>query len=259
MESPVIVDQHATVKRISLPGVWKVPLMEKLFYMILKQKYKNCFEWFGPHSYLILSLLFGGLLGDSYAQKRSLKTRFFFQQTSLHVDYIMKLHQIFADADYCSSKRLKLKKIIKKGNKVYFTYRFNTWSFGSLSFLHDIFYINDKKVIPNNEMLHLFLSPFALAIWTMDDGSRHGKGFRWYTNDFQKEELERLALFLFDKYKLKVTLHCTRQVDRYVLYVNVDSMEIFKNLVKPYIVPSMFYKLEKSRLSILFFYKKVFS
>lgn len=205
----------------------------------LRTKKENC------HSLDILSILFGALLGESYAEKRGPRVRFFFTQSRIHVEYLMKLHNVLANAGYCSRTKPKLKKSIKKKGLVYFSYGFNTWSFRSLVFLYELFYKEGKKKVPCNKALDLYLTPYALAVWRMHDGRAHQKGFHWYTNCFTKDDLERLTFFLFQKYSLKVSVQKSRQENRYVIYLSVNSMSRFVELISPYIVPRMQYKFLK--------------
>ena len=141
----------------------------------------------------------------------------------------------------------------------------------------DLFYSTGKKVVPNKQFLDLFLTPLAIAVWVCDDGSRSGKGFKFCTNSFSKEEIQLLCDILYKKYNLKgrpnktgfskktgkiqcnrpavdcnqpFRLQCNRRLDcnqpfrlQYCLYIRQESMSAFIGLVKPFIVPSMHYKL----------------
>ena len=66
------------------------------------------------------------------------------------------------------------------------------------------------------------------------------------TNCFSYEDLERLTLFLSNKYKLKCSLQ--RQGSQYRLYIYKESIPIFSSIVKEHMVPSMYYKLEPKLL-----------
>jgi hypothetical protein len=49
-----------------------------------------------------------------------------------------------------------------------------------------------KEIIPNN--LDMYLTPLALAIWFMDDGSKSGKGAKIATNCFLLDDFKFLCL-----------------------------------------------------------------
>jgi len=99
----------------------------------------------------------------------------------------------------------------------------------------------DKKRIPSNIYLDQYLTPSALAVWFMDGGSKASGGAKISTDCFTKEDLERLILFLFDKYNLNCSLH--KQGTQYVLYIPEKSMPLFSGIIKKYMVASMYHKL----------------
>ena len=60
----------------------------------------------GPHNKDVLSIIFGSLLGDAYAEKRAggLGTRINFYQEAVHVEYLYSLHKLFSNLGYCNPK-----------------------------------------------------------------------------------------------------------------------------------------------------------
>lgn len=77
----------------------------------------------------------------------------------------------------------------------------------------------------------------------MDDGSKLGKGARIATNCFTFNEVLFLCEVLHNKFNLTVTVHTGGKDKGHVLYIHKHSMNIFSNLVKPYMLPSLYYKL----------------
>lgn len=210
------------------------------------------------HDFEVVCTLFGSLLGDLYAQKSGLSTRFRFWQGESNQAYLMWLHQYFAERDYCSPKipkrteHRKFKIGIIHGKRtrtpesvegLNYAYSFTTFSYSNLNWLFEAFYVNKKKVIPDNILLEQYLTPRALAFWLMDDGSFHKKGKTvvFCTESFEKGELERLCGFLKVQYDLVCTLQKYRQ--NYRIYLRVHSFHKFKMLVQPYLHESMLYKL----------------
>jgi hypothetical protein len=124
----------------------------------------------GPHNSDIISVLVGSLLGDGYAERlKSGGVKFKFRQSIEHKDYIFWLHKFFNSRGYCSNN-LPVCFTQKYGDKLYEAYRFNTYSFTSLLWLYKLFYTHSKKkVIPAN--IADYLTPLALAIWILDDGT----------------------------------------------------------------------------------------
>ena len=191
----------------------------------------------GPHDKDVISVLVGSLLGDGHAERlQSGGVRFRFRQSVDHKDYLFWLWDFFKNRGYCSNN-LPVH-YIQKGQ--YEAYRFGTYGFSSLLWLYKLFYNNNKvKVMPKN-IADLF-TPLALAILIMDDGSWKDPGVRIATNCFTKEEVELLSLALETKFNLKSSLHKNNM--RYQLYIKKESIPLLRELVLPYTVPSMLYKL----------------
>ena len=194
----------------------------------------------GPHNFEVIQALVGSLLGDRHLEKRGNGIRAKFEQTNRNVEYLMWFHKFFAVRGYCSEQTPKLFKLIKKNNFVYHGYKFTTYSFSSLYWLYEAFYINKIKHLPI-ELLSEFITPIALAIWFIDDGSVLGKGYKIATSCFEKQELDKLCLFLYNKYDLECSLH--KDGKYFSLYIKSTSTHIFATLVKPYMINSMKYKL----------------
>jgi len=97
------------------------------------------------------------------------------------------------------------------------------------------------KTIPYE--IEKYLTPLSLAIWFMDDGSNLGKGAKIVTNCFTYKELQFLCEIIFKKYNLIVTLQSGGKNKGYSLYINSKSMPLFSKIVKPYMLPSLNYKL----------------
>lgn len=85
-----------------------------------------------------------------------------------------------------------------------------------------MFYNNKKKVIPLN--ISDYLTPLALAIWIMDDGTWKKPGVRIATNSFTLEEVELLKLTLENKFNIKSSLHKNNK--QYQLYIKGESIAL---------------------------------
>lgn len=98
------------------------------------------------------------------------------------------------------------------------------------------FYKNGRKVIPF-ELLDNF-TEVSLAFMFMDDGSKTKCGYVIATNCFNKDELTKFRAFLIEKFGIETSLHKNN-----VLYIKANSKDTFTNIVNPYIIPCMQYKL----------------
>jgi hypothetical protein len=81
----------------------------------------------------------------------------------------------------------------------------------------------------------------------MDDGSLYkNKGLKFFTNCFTLKEIKFLQNILLEKYNLESTIHKTGNINQYNIYILKSSMNNLINIVKPYIHPTMMYKIINS-------------
>lgn len=178
----------------------------------------------------------GGLI---FGNARSKNARLEFQQSLAHVSYILFVFNILSH--YCSSSP-SLKSGIRAGNRFY-GLRFFTRSMPCLTELHSIFYPNGIKVIPQN--IYNMLTPVALAHLIMGDGSVQRSGLTICTNSYAVQDIVRLMNVLVIRYRLECKIRevrSNRKLD-YTIYIRQDSMPLLRTIVKPYLHPSMLYKL----------------
>ena len=213
----------------------------------------------GPHNLDIISVLVGCLLGDAYAAKSKKDipgTNFRFRQSGRHKDYLFYLYNFFYTRGYCTNSGPRGYKttlinaaVPNKKTKTYYGYEFDVFTFSSLNWLYDLFYLNGIKII-SPEIIN-YLTPMSIAFLIMDDGGwvSGSKSVRIATNNFTLQEVELLR----DIFKAKFNLDCTIQLlskkgdktpkDKYSLYIKVSSLPRLRELVLPYMHPSMLYKL----------------
>ena len=204
----------------------------------------------GPHNFNILQVIIGSLLGDGHLEKRSkgIGSRLIIEQTNQNVEYLMWLYKFFYVQGYCSSLKPKIFKRIKKNNTLYYGVKFNTFTFSSFNWIYDLFYRptleKNIKILPISFLCEN-LSPLALAIWFMDDGSKLGSGFKIATNCFELFELEELCKLLFIKYDLHCNIHSNKVKGNltWTIYINKRSARSFANIIEPFMLNSMKYKL----------------
>ncbi len=197
----------------------------------------------GPHPQDVMSIIFGTLLGDGFAERRNTGegTRICFYQEDSHVKYLLWLHSILSDLGYCNETIPKISTRLGKGSKVRKIIRFSTWSFSSFNWIHELWYVDKKKVVPKN--IGEYLTPLALAIWIMDDGARVSSGLKLCTNSFTYSEVLILVNVLNTNFDLKASVISSGKKDQYVLYIWKQSMEKLRQIVSPYIIPEIKYKI----------------
>ena len=162
--------------------------------------------------------------------------RFRFKQSIIHKEYLFYLYEYLLKRGYVNNNLPSFQK-----DKYGLSYRFNTYSYSNFLWFYKIFYQNKIKILPKKEFLLLFLTPLALAIWIMDDGTLKSPGVRIATNNFTKSECELLIYILDIKFNIKSSIH--KNQDKYQLYIKKESMSLLINLIKPHFHFSMYYKL----------------
>lgn len=194
----------------------------------------------GPHNYDVLCLIYGALLGDAYAEKHGNGTRITFNHSSRQVSFLFWLQKFLFVRGYCTNKKPKITKQTGKSGKVYFSVKFHTFTFTSFNAIIEDFYSNaNLKQVPTN--MAQFLSPLALAVWIMMDGSYTGSGIKLHTERFSVESLQILVNAVYQKYNWVVTIHKKNHYN--TLYIPARYFIELKELVKPYFDESMYYKL----------------
>ena len=185
------------------------------------------------------SLLIGSLLGDgtlsfgngvraNFKIEHGLKQRFY-------VFYKYRLLKFFV------STSPKLSYRYDNNRKPYpKSWWFRTIRLDSLNFYHKIFYLNRKKVVPEN--IGEFLNPMALAIWAMDDGSSNNNRTAFYFNSQGFELISQLKLcrVLKDKFRLSARVH--KDKDKYRIYIPVDDTRRLTKIIYPYLLSGFAYK-----------------
>lgn len=178
------------------------------------------------------SVLTGTLLGDGslFSDGWSKNYRLQIVQGDIQKDYLFWKFEVFRNC--CSSEPS-----YQEGNR---SWRIRTISHVEFNPYAEIFYRNNKKVIIPDILEKL--EPLSLAIWFMDDGSFRDTGYILNTQSFTYEENQCLRMCLINKFFLEdVSIQKDRKWWR--LYIYKNSKEKFRELVRPYIIPSMIYKL----------------
>ena len=76
----------------------------------------------------------------------------------------------------------------------------------------------------------------------MDDGSRQGTGLHISVYAFSNDDVDKLMFTLQDKFNLRCSIHYNKD-KKPRIYIFKESMTNLINLVKPYFIKEMLYKL----------------
>ena len=127
-------------------------------------------------------------------------------------------------------------------------YSISTKSLESISKLHSSWYKKEDgkniKFVPLN--IEELLTPLALAHWIMGDGYYSDNCTFICTDNFTKQDVERLTKILGNKFGIKVTLNKRKNKDGIEVWrirTSRLSMGNLKTLVVPYLIPKMLYKV----------------
>jgi ubiquinol-cytochrome c reductase cytochrome b subunit len=203
----------------------------------------SALERIGPHNKEVISIIFGSLLGDCHGEYRNKGngTRFCFYQESSQPTYLFWLHNLLSDLGYCTKNKPKINTRLGVKGVVRKIIRFKTWTYSSFNWIHDLWYTNNTKIVPLT--IGHYLSPLALAIWIMDDGFKVGKGLKLCTNSFSYSECILLVKVLFDNFNLKSSIQSNGKENQYIIYIWAESMPLLREIILPYVHPSMKHKI----------------
>lgn len=197
----------------------------------------------GPHNQNVLSILIGSMLGDGTMEKDGNGSRFSFYQAKSHGEYLLWLHSSLFNLGYCKSEIPQIMTRISHNKEIRYLYKFKTFTYSSFNPIYEGFYSTGKKIVPS--FIEDYLTPLALAVWIMDDGSKYkNKGLKFSTNSFSLKEVKFLAELLENKFGLVTSIHKTGAIDQYNIYITKSSMPKLIKIVKPYIHLTMLYKIE---------------
>ena len=186
----------------------------------------------------VLSILIGTLLGDASLRKRDANTHASFSCAHgiKQKEYAEFKCNLLKPLNPKISKHVRTKVDSRTG--IYYTdYTIHTKTNKNLDMLYNAFYPKGKKVIPISLLKHFTAQ--SLALMFMDDGSKDSKGgYNIATNCFERDNIDEFRCFLFANFNIETTVHKGNR-----LYIKMNSKNLFKTLVLPYMCKSMMYKL----------------
>jgi hypothetical protein len=188
----------------------------------------------------------GMILSDACMYKKSNHALIKFEQGYIQEEFLIHLFSLFKS--YCfmvePGKRLDLygerKGLIK-------SFWFKTFSFYSFDEIWNLFYIksNDKAIKTIQEGLILnHLTDRGLAYWIMGDGSlnKDKKTMILHTQSYTKTENLILSRELNEKFGFRSEVILHKKKYFVVKFHSKDALTLH-NLIKPYIIESMKYKI----------------
>jgi hypothetical protein len=189
--------------------------------------------------------LVGLLLGDGCLETRDQGRtwRLKVEQSAQHEAYIRHLFEVFRPW-VRSEPRQRL--VPCSNGSITLSWVFQTFSHGAFRFYADQYYGDGGKRVP--KLIHRWLTPRGLAYWYMDDGSMksvQSKGVIFNTQGFAARDVDRLVEVLQSQFGLAATPR--HQKEGKQIFVSGRSFEVFQQLVEPFLIAEMRYKIPQPR------------
>lgn len=181
------------------------------------------------------SVLVGTLLGDGCLAKHGRFHRLHIKHKAAHRALAEFKRSVFGD--FVSMELHEFDQVL--GEKRHPCVQFATRTHPVFSEWRRRFYRGRRKVVP--EDIDRWMTPLALAVWFMDDGSADHWGVTFQTHSFRVEEVELLVTVLKERFDLSANPRKNR--GGWVLYVSAASMSRFCEIVRPHILPGFVYKM----------------
>jgi hypothetical protein len=182
-------------------------------------------------------IVIGSALGDGCLAPNWSKT-----------NYCLKITRSEKQKEYIEWQYENLKPFVLTAPHLYeptHAYTMRTISHKEITKLHSIFYKNGKKIMPSVMVKYIKL-PLVLAVWFMDDGNavkwrEKVYGYHLNTQSFTLSENKCIAEMFLDE----LGIQCTTQMNhgKARIYIVSKSKDRFADLIKPFVISSMRYKL----------------
>ncbi len=185
-------------------------------------------------------ILIGTILGDGHLENNGRGARLRVDHTLKQEDYVRWKHAEFGS--FVTAKPRVIRSFHKTSEKFYERLHFSTFSSDVFLEWKNLFYKNKKKIIPKN-IQSILTSPLSLAVWYMDDGYKRNdcNALRLNTDLFSIAEQQLLSRCLKKNFGIDSKIH--KKGKSYCLYVPQKSSKKFCELVRPYMVDSLLYKV----------------
>jgi LAGLIDADG DNA endonuclease family/Proton-conducting membrane transporter len=206
----------------------------------------------------MLDAIVGDLLGDGSINRGNYKRwpgtngRLEFTFSISNLAYLRHLKFNIYSSICTSSEPTPWPNILFYPNKTVTQYWFSSRRLPFLTDLHNIWYKSTEnnfiKILPDN--ISSSLKPIGLAHWIMGDGYFSEGTVYLSTDNFTKEEVEQLIRVLQNNFNLKATIKIRINsvgLSCFRIRFSSKSLNRLKELVVPYFIPEMLYKLNISK------------
>lgn len=186
-------------------------------------------------------IIIGSILGDGHLELNGRNVRLRVDHSQRQKEYLFWKYRELRDI--CPSEP-RIVKILPhyKTKKVYERWHFSTFSSADLNRFRETFYISRRKIIPIC-IKQILKDPLSLAVWFMDDGYKRNdcNAFRLHTDCYSLDEQKLLQNCLKENFCIGSSLH--KKGDTWNIYIPSAQSERFRQVIGPFILPDMRYKL----------------
>lgn len=133
--------------------------------------------------------------------------------------------------------------IDKRNNTTYSSISFNTISLPCFNFFYYQLrsYDNGVKII--REGIIGLMCPIVLAFWIIGDGSYSGNGLVLSTDSYSFDHIIILQKALNTQFNIQTSIHKSK--GNHVIYIGAKDIDKIREIVRPYIDSSQFYKIDR--------------
>jgi hypothetical protein len=178
------------------------------------------------------SVIIGTVLGDGYLRIVPGRQNAFLEinHAASQREYVMWKYDVLKGIRAGAPK-------VRYGHESRQAIRFHTRQSQELTQLRTRFYRGKVKIIPND----LALDPVMLAVWFMDDGSRCRESDVYLNTQQFNAKSQQILIQALSKLGLESALNKDKEYLR-IRFLK-SSIPRFFEIIKPYIIPSMQYKI----------------
>ena len=188
----------------------------------------------------------GMMLGDSslQSQNKGKTYRLKFEWGEKNKPYLDHVYNLFDE--WVLSNPHKKVRVSPKGNTV-INWGFQTISHKAFNPLQELFLLYSKKSI-SDSLIKNHLSGRGLAYWFMDDGGKldynknsKNKSVVLNTQSFSDIEVVQMSKELSEKFHFNCEVRSNK--GKKIIVILSDSYATFREVIDPFIIPEMIYKL----------------
>lgn len=191
------------------------------------------------------SLIIGSLLGDATMRigKGAVNANFKVEQGLMQREYTLWKYDILRSL-VLTGPKLSFRND-KNGTKYEKSWWFRTIRHPELTKIYKVFYKGEeyrcgRKIVPKN--IEKLIDPMALAVWIMDDGSYSKGKIDISTYSFSLSEIKLLQSMFANKFRITMRFYSDRDKG-YRMYCNTEETKKLVEVISPYIVETMVYKI----------------